>query len=321
MHKLILNRVPFDDSMLDALTREAEALGVTVQCLGDTDSCPDRILSEADILFGYFPPRLLQQAEALRWYQLPCAGVDKFNDPRLYAHNNFTMTNASGAFGSAIAEQLIMGCLMLLRRMPQYQRQQKAHIWQRTGDLGFLGSSTIAVLGTGDLGSTFAAYAQAMGARVIGVNRTGHDVGSSFIDIYPVSGLLDAVSIADITVSCLPLTRETAGLMDRAFFAAMPQGALFLNVGRGKTLRQAALVAALQSGHLGGAMLDVTEVEPLPPESPLWDMENVIITPHISGSDLDPHNARITYQIFMDNLRRYVSKKPLRNTVDRNKGY
>jgi phosphoglycerate dehydrogenase-like enzyme len=101
----------------------------------------------------------------------------------------------------------------------------------------------------------------------------------------------------------------------------MAEGAIFLNVGRGKTVKQAALIRALETGHLSGAMLDVAEQEPMPQDCPLWDMEQVILTPHVSGSDLDPQNGELIYQIFMDNLHRYLSGQPLQNVVDRNLGY
>lgn len=210
---------------------------------------------------------------------------------------------------------------MLLRNMPAYARQQREKTWQRTGDLRFLRNSTVTILGTGNLGGTFCAYLKAMGASVRGVNRSGGPGEGPFDGIYPISRLPDAVIGANVVAACLPLTKETEKLLDRAFFAAMEPGSIFLNVGRGKTVDQQALIQALQSGHLSGAMLDVAEEEPMPPECPLWDMENVIITPHISGSDLDPENTELIFKIFMDNLSRYFKGLPLENVVDRNKGY
>ena len=139
--------------------------------------------------------------------------------------------------------------------------------------------------------------------------------------MYPAKRMLEAVDGADIVAACLPLTQETRGLIDRRVFAAMGPGAIFLSVGRGRTVNQRDLIDALRSGSLAGAVLDVAEEEPMPPQCPLWDMEQVIITPHVSGSDRDAANAAEIFSIFMDNLRRYFAREPLRNIVDKTKGY
>ena len=188
------------------------------------------------------------------------------------------------------------------------------------GNLRFLGGSRVAILGTGNLGSTFAGYCTSMGAETIGISRSGRPV-EHFSRVYPMSRRLEAVQNADVVAACLPLTRETQGILDQAFFRAMKPGAIFLNTGRGKTVCQDDLIEALRSGHLGGAMLDVAEVEPMPPDCPLWEMENVFITPHISGSDLDPQNTRQIFEIFRENFARYVQGQPLQNVVSRTKGY
>lgn len=310
---------PFSRQQLDEIRSAAAAHGYDfyeIPAEGGDDGA-----AHCDILVGYIPPRMLKNARSLRWYQLPCAGANKYVSPELYAHADFILTNSSGAFGSAIAEHLIMGTLMLMRDMPAYLGQQKAHVWQRRGNLRFLRGARVTILGTGNLGGSFASCCKAMGAQVTGVNRNGTPGEGPFDRVYSVAKLLEAVADADVVAGCLPLTHETQGLMDGAFFRAMKPGSLFLNVGRGKSVDQSALVEALASGHLAGAMLDVAETEPMEADCPLWDMENVIITPHISGSDVDPENTEIIFRIFMDNLTRYFEGSPLQNVVDRNKGY
>ena len=136
-----------------------------------------------------------------------------------------------------------------------------------------------------------------------------------------MSRRLEAAAQADVVAACLPLTPETRGVLDHSFFAAMKPGAIFLNTGRGKTVCQKDLIDALRSGHLGGAMLDVAEEEPMPPDCPLWDMDNVFLTPHISGSDLDPQNTQKIFEIFLDNFTRYVQEQPLHHVVNRTQGY
>ena len=311
---------PFSPEQLDEIRALANQSGFTLREMDASVRYPADALEDCEILLGYFPRGLLKGAHNLRWLHLPSAGADKYADDGLYDGHDFTLTNSSGAFGAAIAEQLVMGALMLLRRMPEYLRQQQQHVWHRVGNLRFLGGSQVAILGTGNLGSTFARYCTAMGAETIGISRSGRPA-EHFSRVYPMSRRLEAVQNADVVAACLPLTSETQGILDQAFFRAMKPGAIFLNTGRGKTVCQDDLIEALRSGHLGGAMLDVAEVEPMPPDCPLWEMENVFITPHISGSDLDPQNTRQIFEIFRDNFARYVQGQPLQNVVNRTKGY
>ena len=320
MNRIVFMNVPFSPVQMQAMMDEVAAHGGCAEVI--TADRPDaaEIVAESDGLIGYFPGNLLGQAKKLKWLQLPCAGADRYVSDALYPVQDFTLTNSAGAFGIAIAEQLVMGALMLLRRMPEYGRQQREKVWKRVGGLGFLHGAKVTILGTGNLGGTFAAYAGAMGARCIGVSRSG-TATAHFAAVYPMEQIKEAVRDADIVAACLPLTEKTRGLLDRELFGTMKDGVLFLNVGRGKTVNQADLIEALKDGKVAGAMLDVVEEEPLPASSPLWEMEQVIITPHSSGSDLDAHNLEFIYEIAMDNLRRYLEGRPLRNVVDRKIGY
>lgn len=319
MKQIAMLNAPFSREQVETIRGKAAEFGY--ELLLPPGNGPDDAVSTAEILCGYFPHRMIRAAKALRWLALPSAGADKYVAEEIYPHGDVVLTNSSGAFGDAIAEQLLMGALMLLRSMPRYQRQQREKLWQRSCSLRFLFDSTVVIVGTGNLGASFARRLKALGAQVIGVNRSGKTPSCDFDEIYPISQLAQAVSKGDVVAACLPYTTETAGLFDRGIFAAMPKDAVFLNVGRGKTVCQGDLIEALESGHLGGAMLDVAETEPMPVDCPLWEMENVIITPHISGSDLDEQNTGKIFSIFYDNLCRYLEGKPLRNVVDRQKGY
>ena len=320
MRMIAIMGTPFSPEQLAELQALAAEHGFTTKNMDASVHYPADVLEDCEILVGYFPRGLLKGAHRLRWLHLPSAGADKYADNELYDGHDFVLTNSSGAFGAAIAEQLVMGTLMLLRRMPEYLRQQRQHVWHRAGDLQFLGDSQVAILGTGNLGSTFAGYCSAMGAETVGISRSGNPV-QNFRQVYPMSRRLEAVRNADVVAACLPLTKETRGILDRQFFQVMKPGAIFLNVGRGKTVCQSELIEALRSGHLGGAMLDVAEEEPMPSDCPLWDMENVFITPHISGSDLDPQNTQKIFEIFRRNFTRYVQGQPLQNVVNRTQGY
>lgn len=319
MKQIAMMRVPFTEEQIGKVRDLAEQQGYSLAF--PEPRAGDEAVAEAEILCGYFPHRMIRKADCLRWLALPSAGADKYTAEEIYPHGDVILTNSSGAFGNAIAEQLVMGALMLLRRTPAYQAQQREKVWQRIGDLRFLCSSRVAILGTGNLGSTFARYVKAMGATVIGINRSGKTGETAFDEVYPISALCHGISHADVVAACLPLTGETKGLIDKTVFDAMENRPVFLNVGRGKTVVQRDLMDALDSGVLSGAMIDVAEEEPMGPDCPLWEMENVIITPHISGSDLDPDNADKIFDIFYDNLIRYFQGKPLKNIVDRTKGY
>ena len=172
----------------------------------------------------------------------------------------------------------------------------------------------------GRLGGTFAGYCAAMGAHPVGVSRSGR-AKPEFERVYPVDRLREAVRDADIVAACLPGTRETYGLISREIFAAMKPGVLFLNVGRGSTVDEDALIDGLRSGHIGGAVLDVFRQEPLPEDSPLWSMDHVILTPHMSGSGWDTDNIDRIYALFRDNFARYLTGEPLRNVVDLRRQY
>ncbi len=320
MRVMAIMGTPFSPEQLSELHALAAEHGFTLKSMDASVHYPDNALEDCEILLGYFPRGLLKGAHKLRWLHLPSAGADKYADNELYDGHDFVLTNSSGAFGAAIAEQLIMGTLMLLRRMPEYLQQQRQHVWHRVGDLRFLGGSRVAILGTGNLGSTFAGYCTAMGGITIGISRSGKPA-PNFRQVYPMSQRLEAVRNADVVAACLPLTGETRGILDRTFFHAMQPGAIFLNVGRGKTVCQNDLIEVLRSGHLGGAMLDVAEDEPMSPDCPLWEMENVFITPHISGSDLDFQNMQKIFEIFRDNFTRYIQGLPLQNVVSRTQGY
>ena len=222
----------------------AKEHGFTLKNMDASVHYPADVLEDCEILVGYFPRGLLKGAHHLRWLHLPSAGADKYADEGLYDGHDFVLTNSSGAFGAAIAEQLVMGTLMLLRRMPEYLHQQRQHVWHRAGNLRFLGGSQVAILGTGNLGSTFAGYCSVIGAETIGISRSGKPA-PNFRQVYPMSQRLEAVRNADVVAACLPLTKETQGILDRSFFAAMKPGAIFLNVGRGKTVCQQDLIEAL----------------------------------------------------------------------------
>ena len=269
---------------------------------------------------GYFPPALLPELPALKWLQTPAAGVDKLCG-NIFAKDDAVLTNCSGAFGVAIAEYMVTGILMLMRLMPEYASNQQHHVWKCMGSCRSIYGSTITVVGMGDIGSRFAHVAKAMGATVRGVRRTLGKQPADFDAVYTSDQLAEAVRDVDVVVMCLPGTAATRGMLSRECIAQMGPQTIVVNCGRGFTVDEEALIDALREKRIAGAVLDVTAVEPLSPDSPLWDMEHVILTPHISGHDDDPVNYQFIFRIFRENLTRYLAGQPLEHQVDRTRGY
>ena len=318
MAQIALLGTAFNEDQIQELRSFAEPAGFTVVDLENSED--EFALTECEVFCGHCSEQQLKHAEKLRWIQLTAAGVDGMSEESIYPHNGVILTNATGVFGISIAEHLLMGTLMLLRKMPQYMYQQRHKRWKRAEGLHLLYRSRVTILGTGDLGGTFARYCRALGAIPTGVSRSGVQK-EPFSRVYQSEQIIDAVRDADIVAACLPGTRKTERIVSADVIAAMKPGVLFLNAGRGITVDEKALISALQCGQIGGALLDVFQQEPLPESSPLWDMENVILTPHMSGSGLDPDNTNRIYELFRENLLRYIAGKPLRNQVDRKREY
>ncbi len=317
--RIAMANVSFTPEQIEAFKRLAAQYGSELVSYEAGTRLTKEQLEEYDALLGYYPPELLPCLPRLRWMQVPSAGVDHLKgafDPA-----RTILTNSSGAFGVVIGEYLTAGLLMLFRKMPAYLKNQQEHLWRSEGTAQSVYGSLVTVVGLGDIGGSFAQRMRMMGARVRGVKRGASEKPEYLEALYTVDRLAEAVEGADTVALCLPATRETTGLMSEEILRHMKPGAVLLNAGRGATVDEAALIRALQEGRLGGAVLDVTAVEPLPADSPLWDMENVILTPHISGSNTDPVCINATFEIFRDNLERFLTGKPLRNLVDIQVGY
>jgi phosphoglycerate dehydrogenase-like enzyme len=317
--RIALANVPFDAEQIRSLALIAADGGAELVYFQDGTVLSPEALAGFDALMGYFPPKVVAALPGVRWMQTPSAGVDHLRGA--FDPHATVLTNGSGAFGIPIAEYLMAGLLMLNRKMPAYLRNQKAHLWRDEGPGRSIYGSLVTVVGMGNLGGELIRRLRAMGARVRGVRRGAAEKPTDLEAVYPASRLGEAVEGADAVALCLPATAETEKLVDNAVLRRMKKGAILLNAGRGATVDERALIRALKEGHLGGAVLDVTAEEPLGADSPLWDMDNVILTPHISGADGDPISAAILYDIFRDNLGRFLSGAPLRNVVDPAAGY
>ena len=251
------------------------------------------------------------RAPNLRWMQLMNAGTDDPVFTRLQG-NGVTLTNAVGAAAPSIAQTVMLYLLALGRELPRLLRSQTQRRWDPV-TVTDLDGMRLAIVGMGAIGGHVARLAEPFGVRCIGMRRTPR--GDEPCETWTADRLHELLGWADAVVVTAPLTDETRNMFDRAAFAAMRPGTWFVNVGRGDVVDEDALAAALRSGHLGGAGLDVFATEPLPHDSPLWTMPNVIVTPHSSGSSLLA-DRRIN-ELFLDNFTRWTHGGELRNVVPR----
>lgn len=278
-----------------------------------------KVAPETDVFIGWPADDFLAAATKLRWIQLASAGVDRYvRDARL-RERGILLTNASGVFGPCIAEH-VMGLLLgFSRGIANCVRQQLEHKWGHPGGVFELVGKTLLVVGLGDIGREVAVRAGAFGMNVIGVKRSMGPKPPQVQSLHTIDELDALLPKADVVVISLPLTAGTRGLFDRKRLGRLKKSAIIINIGRGAIIDEAAMIERLQAGELGGAGLDVFEKEPLPPTSPLWDLPNVIVSPHLSGRT--PAYRERFAEIVCDNLRRFVSGEPMRNVVDWERGY
>lgn len=258
----------------------------------------------------------VQAAPNLKWVHVMSAGVDHPAFQRLITRG-IRMTTSSGSTAKPIAQAVIGGMLMLSRGFLSWAEAQRRHAWEPIRGPGTprdLEGQTMTVVGLGAIGAEIARIAAAIGLDVIGVRRSPLREGDPVTNLVPPSQLLSVAPKTDWLVLACPLTDDTRGLCSREVLAALPRGAFVLNIARGDVADEPALIEALQSGHLGGAYLDVFSREPLDPDSPLWDMPNVIISPHNSSTSTG-NDARVATDYFLPNLGRIARGEALINEV------
>ena len=276
----------------------------------------------ADAIIGYCSKPLIDAAKDAIWVQVFSAGVDRCVGAKRIADGSVVLTNKQKMSSPVIAEHVIALTLSLARQVPQYAKEMQSGRWYRGSDLSdrmmSVAGKTMFVIGLGGIGTEAARRAAALDMRVVGTRRSSRE-GPDFVDYVGLSDeLLELAAKADFIVNALPLTPETTGLIDETFFSAAKPGAIYISVGRGRTTVTDDLVAALESGQIAAAGLDVTDPEPLPADHVLWQMDNVVITPHVSGRD---SNRARHMMVFKENLRRFAAGDALLNVVDPELGY
>lgn len=330
----VLVTVNFSDDLLDRIRKVSDRLEI----VHHSDSVPEAAWREAEILFTARHYPSLEQAPNLRWIQLISAGFNRALREPIIQSNKITVTSASGIHARQIANYCLMMMLAFNYKLPKMFFFQRRSEWPKNRDQFNpidMHRQTLGIVGYGSIARELARLAAQLGMTVLATKRdvmrpaetsddytpegTGDPDGTIPDRLYPSHALATMAADCDYLVVTTPLTEETRHMVNEAIFKVMKPSAILINIARGSVVDEAALVAALKADEIGGAALDVFEEEPLPTLSPLWEMDQVIISPHVSGAS-DSYNDLVT-DLFVANLRRYLEGKPLMNKLDRDAGY
>jgi len=327
---------PEVDSHRLALIHEAAGEMIVVNCQNGIQAKEE--VADADAFFGKITPELLDSAGQLKWIQSPTASLEHYLFPELIEHP-CTLTNMRGLFYDVIADHVFGYILMFCRRLHIYLRQQIETHWMPVGGensrQGFatgpgqvsamdqshmhVSDSVLGIVGLGSIGSEIARRGKSFGMRVLGIDPDPRESAKSVDDLRGVDQLEWLLRESDFVVIAAPHTPETEGLFQQQQFAWMKSSAYLINIGRGVIVRLDDLVSALQAGTIAGAALDVFETEPLPSEHPLWQMENVILTPHIAACSVRIPERHL--ETLLDNVHRFASGQPLQNIANKELWY
>jgi phosphoglycerate dehydrogenase-like enzyme len=307
------NFTPEQIEGLRAAAGNAELLHAT------TDVEAMKLVPEATALLGHFPPAVFAAARRLRWIQSFSAGMDNFLYPAVI-ESDVVVTNMAGIYASHGAEHAWALLLALARGLPHFIRSQTRGEWRRTAVVELSGG-TLGIIGMGGFGTEIARRAAGYDMTVLALDpvRTDPPEGVAELRRPTPEALLDLLARSDAVMIACPKNAETTRLIGAAELRVMKPTAFLVCVTRGGIIEEAALIEALRNGELAGAGLDVFEREPLSPESPLWELENVIITTHAAG--VSQRRPQRTFEFFRENLRRYVSGETLLNVVDKRRGF
>ena len=320
-HRLMLWIVP--EWFTQRLRQEFSQLEVAQTRTKDS---VEKEIADAEIVFtGDIRPEQFAAARKLRWIHSPAAAVHPFLFPEFIA-SEVTLTNAREVHGPVVAEQVIAMILALAKRIPQDVRFQLKHrwgqeiLWNGNACPREIAGATLGLVGFGSIGQNVAILGHALGMKVIAVREhPGKDKPVFVHEVLPSSRLDEMLPRADYVVLSPPVTSATRGMIGREQLARMKPDAYLVNVGRGPLIDEAALIEALRERKIGGAALDVFDQEPLPSDSPLWDLENLLITPHTAGMTEKLWERH--YALFSENVRRYLDARPLLGMVDKRQGY
>jgi glyoxylate/hydroxypyruvate reductase len=313
--------VIYEPDLLRPPRYPADHTGAPIDRSPEQEARWKQLLSEADILFDFDQTHredLPSLAPRVRWIQGTSAGIGQFVHQMAYDTRmpDTIFTTASGVHIRPLAEFCIMAMLMFNKGLLRMLRDQERKHWERYAGTDLAGRALL-IIGMGKIGTEVARLARAFGMKVLGTKRRAKGIDPAILyldELHPSGALHELLPRAEYLVLITPHTPETEGMIGARELGLLPQGSIFINIGRGAVVDEPALIEALRSGHLGGAALDVFAKEPLPQDSPLWEMPNVLVSPH-SGSTSDRENRRLT-DLFCENLRRFLDDEPLLNVLD-----
>ncbi len=308
---------PMDKEALEQL--QAAAPSVHIAIANDRQDALEKIV-DADAAYNFVTPELIKAGKKLRWVQVPSAGVEGYLFDEL-VESDIVLTNAKGLYGIHIAEHVMALILSFSRAINILIRRQMDEIWESRANLPVteIAEQTLGVIGLGGIGLEVAQRAHAFGLRILAIDPTQTQQPDYVEHLWRSDKLHDMLRKSDFVAICCPLTHQTRQMMGEEEFKNMKPTAYLINIARGGIVDQEALIKALQSKEIAGAGLDTTTPEPLPKGNPLWQMENVIITPHMAGQS--PYSGRRLMALLCENLKRLVAGKPLLNVVDKKLEY
>ncbi|MDA8125183.1 MAG: D-2-hydroxyacid dehydrogenase [Deltaproteobacteria bacterium] len=280
----------------------------------------DALLEQAEIICGYWPPiSIMTRAPRLKWFHAMIAGVDRPDFAEML-RSPVVVSNSTGIHNTQVSELVLMLMLNLAKKAPFFFKQQQEKRWSPAIP-GVLEGKTLGILGFGNIGRAVARLAKAFGMRVIATRRsiTEATCEPDVDRLLPASSLPELLAESDFVVIALPATPATGKLIGEAELRMMKPSAFIINIARGKIINEGALTRAIKENWIAGAGLDTVAVEPLPSWSELWELPNVIITPHVGGRRTDYN--RLAIPLFLENLKRYLGGEPLLNLIDKAKGY
>lgn len=317
MTRNILVVIPVQERHKNKLEKAGEGCAFVYSTPKDVT---EAMIADAEIIIGNVPAVKIRASEKLEWLQLNSAGADNYIQPGIL-NDRTILTNATGAYSKAVAEHMFAMMLMLQKKLHLYRDAQAKAVWTDEGTVVSVADATVLVVGLGDIGLHFARMAKALGAYTIGVKRRMSECPEGVDELYTTDRLDEVLPRADVIVSFLPGTKATYHIYTAERFGLMKEQAIFLNGGRGNAVDSNVLYEVLSNHQIGAAGIDVTEPEPLPSDHPLWQLPNVMITPHISGQYHLPETFERIVNISAANLSAYLKGDPLRNIVDFTTGY
>ena len=318
--KTVLVSTPFTDAQKEELHAYVSSHGYTTDYAPVSQETPEQ-LAAAEIIIGFpRPAYLTEYAKDLRWLQTLSAGVDAFV-PDGILPEDVLLTCATGAYGLGISEFAMGMLLAMMKTMPAYLEDRKAGALKDNGPMDTLFGKRVLICGTGNLGTCFAERVKPFAGTISGLKRRPAELRAPFDEFHLADELEEEIAKADVIYLCLPGTKKTYHLFEREMLLKCREGSYLINVGRGSVVDDRALLDSEVSGHFKGIYLDVVEKEPIPDHDPLFDVPNLLVTPHITGGFHVPQTLDTIFEITMQNLHTYFEGGEYRNVVDRAEGY